>query len=126
MASVLIIDDNRAKSAFLKMALMRRRHQVQRCQDIRKAINPENGMVPDVVLINQATHRSTGWEIFNHFKRLVPDLPTMVYVLENNCFYSTDWICRAVEAVCEEIEVPMNPPETIFKRMVPPTIHPNA
>ena len=109
MASVLIIDDNRAKSAFLKISLMRERHQVRRSRDIGEAIHPSGGAVPDLVLINRATENVTGWDIFNHLKQLAPDLPAMVYVLEKNSFASVGWICKAVEAACEETDSPIAP-----------------
>lgn len=124
MASVLIIDDNRPKSAFLKISLMGKRHQVRRSQDIREAIDPIDGRDFDVVLINQATDDCTGWELFNHLKQLAPEVPTMVYVLETNCFYSADWICRAVEAVCEESEACLPPSVASFTRHRPPAMYP--
>jgi DNA-binding NtrC family response regulator len=106
MASVLIIDDNRAKAAFLKMSLVRERHQVRRSQDIREAIFPRGGATPDLVLINQAMQDFTGWELFNYLKQLAPDLPAMVYVMESNGIDATEWICRAVEAVDEKTKAP--------------------
>jgi DNA-binding NtrC family response regulator len=109
MASVLIIDDNRATSAYLKMFLMRERHHVRRGQDVRKALFPRFGAVPDLVLINQAMNNPTGWELFNHLKRLAPTLPAMVYVMESNGIKSAGWICRAVEAAVGETKAPPSP-----------------
>jgi len=112
MASVLIIDDNRSQSAFLKISLMRRRHRVRRTQDIRDAIYPRGGTVPDLVLVNRETGNNTGWEVFNYLKQWVPDLPMMVYVLESNCGDSADWICKAVDAACKEAD--FSPPSMPF------------
>ena len=123
MASVLIIDDNRSKSAFLKISLMRRRHQVRRTPDIGEAVNPKNGGIPDVILINQATNNSAGWEIFNHLKQLAPDISTMVYALENNCFDSADWICKAVDAVCQETSASLLSPVASVPRVSSSTMN---
>jgi DNA-binding NtrC family response regulator len=110
MASVLIIDDSKATSALLKLSLMHRRHRVRRSQDITEAVHPRGGAVPDLVLINRGVKMNTGWEIFNCLKQLAPNLPTMVYVLEDNCVSSANWICKAVEAAFEEIDSPPRPP----------------
>ena len=104
MASVLIIDDNRSRSAFLKMSLIRERHEVRRSEDIRGALFQGDNAAPDLVLINQSTQDFTGWKLFNQLKRLAPDLPAMIYVLESNRIDSARWICKAVEAACEEAD----------------------
>lgn len=126
MASVLIIDDNRSKSAFLKIALMRHGHAVYRSQDIGNAFPPRNGRIPDLVLINHATNNSTGWELFNALKQVAPDLPAMVYVLEYNCFYSTDAICKAVHAVCEETHAAPYSHASPLAHLRPKAMHPMA
>lgn len=110
MASVLIIDDNRSKSTVLKRSLTGQRHRVRRSQDIWEAIYPRGGAAPDLVLINQAMANSTGWELFYHLKQLAPDLPAMVYVLDNDCVNAAGWICRAVDAACEVTDASQVPP----------------
>ncbi|WP_319521229.1 response regulator [uncultured Desulfosarcina sp.] len=104
MTSVLIIDDNRAKSALLKISLVRKQYQVRQSQDIGEAVFPISGELPDLVLINQAIQNHMGWELFNNLKQLSPDQPAMVYAMERDCIDDTGWICRAVEAVCEEAQ----------------------
>jgi DNA-binding NtrC family response regulator len=122
MASVFIIDDNRSRSAFLKMSLMRERHQVRRSEDIRGAIFPNDSAAPDLVLINQSTQDFNGWELFNHLKQLAPNLPAMVYVLESNRIDSARWICRAVEAACEEAHMSPSPPATTLAQLCSSTM----
>lgn len=122
MASVLIIDDNRSRSAFLKMSLMRERHEVRRGKDIHGAIFQGANAAPDLVLINQSTQDFTGWELFNHLKQLAPDLPAMVYVLESNRIDSARWICMAVEAACEEVHMCPSSKETALARIGPSTM----
>ena len=122
MASVLIIDDNRSRSAFLKMSLMRERHGVRRSEDIRGAIFQGGNAAPDLVLINQWTQDFTGWNLFNQLKQVAPDLPAMVYVLESNHTDSARWICKAVEAAFEEAEISPSPPETALAQFGPSTM----
>jgi DNA-binding NtrC family response regulator len=116
MASVMIIDDNRSTSAFLKMALMRNRHQVRRTEDIRQALFSSANAAPDLVLINQSLKDFSGWKIFNDLKQSAPELPAMVYVLEGNRVDSARWICKAVEAACKEGDKPPTPPATALAR----------
>lgn len=104
MANIMIIDDNEAASAFLKLSLMRRRHKVIRCVDIDNAMNPTSGFVPDLVLINQAMNNYSGWHEFSSLKKVVPDLPALVYALEQLTVANVDWTIRAVETVINEIE----------------------
>lgn len=68
-ASVLIIDDNRAASAFLKLYLMQQQHKVSRSADIKDAIDPAVGVMPDMVLINHAHDNDAGWHVFNILKQ---------------------------------------------------------
>jgi DNA-binding NtrC family response regulator len=100
----MIIDENETASAFLKLSLMRRRHKVIRCLDIDNAMNPTSAFVPDLVLINQAMNNYSGWHEFSSLKKIVPDLPALVYALEQLTVANVDWIIRAVETVINEIE----------------------
>jgi DNA-binding NtrC family response regulator len=104
MAKIMIIDDNEATSAFLKLSLMRRRHKAIRCVDIDNAMNPTSDFVPDLVLINQAVNNYCGWHEFCLLKKVAPDLPALVYALEQLTVANVDWIIRAVETVINEIE----------------------
>lgn len=102
MANILIIDDNKAASAFLKLYLMRQRHQVRRSEDIQAAIDSAPGNTPDLVLINQAHDNGSGWQHFDCLEHAAQDLPAMVYVLASQTTRNVDWIAKAVDAAIQE------------------------
>lgn len=102
MANLLIIDDNKAVSAFLKLYLMRQRHRVKRSADIKAAIDSTRSNTPDLVLINQAHDNGSGWKHFDCLEHAAPDLPAMVYVLASQTTLNADWIAKAVYAAIQE------------------------
>lgn len=102
MGEITILDDNKASSALLKMILTRHRHQVVQTTVVHDSINTPSGHAPDLVLINQAFSRHSGWETFNHLKKTASHIPTMVYVLDQLNAADADWIVRAVETVIAE------------------------
>ncbi len=102
MARIIILDDNKATSAFLKMTLTHHRHRVSRTEDIQKVSNHSSGSTPELVLINQAFRNHSGWEMFNHLKRIIPHMPAMVYGLDQLNAVNVDWIVKAVETVIGE------------------------
>jgi CheY-like chemotaxis protein len=103
MVCILIIDDNNAASAFLKLSLQGRCHRVIRGEDVWDAIAPGSGIVPDLVLINRDLKNHSGWQAFNFLKQAAPHLPAMVYVLEHLTAAYAGWISGAVEMVIPEI-----------------------
>ena len=99
MGKITILDDNKASSALLKMILTRHRHQVVQTEVVHDSISSPSGHTPDLVLINQAFSKHSGWEIFNHLRKTASHIPTMVYVLDQLNATDADWIVRAVETV---------------------------
>jgi len=99
VGKITILDDNKVSSALLKMILTRHRHQVVQTAVVHDSINTPSGHAPDLVLINQAFDRHSGWEIFNHLRKSASHIPTMVYVLDQLNAADADWIVRAVETV---------------------------
>jgi len=106
MARIIILDDNRASSAYLKVILTRHWHRVSRTSDIQKVTNHPSGSTPELVMINQAFNSHSGWEMFNHLKRIAPHIPAMVYWLDQLNAENADWIVRAVEAVIGKTKNP--------------------
>ncbi len=102
MEKIIILDDNRASSAFLKVILTRHWHRVSRTADIQKVTNHPSGSTPELVLINQAFRNHSGWKMFNHLKRIAPHIPAMVYGLDQLNAENADWIVKAIEAVIGE------------------------
>jgi len=102
MANILIIDDNKAVSAFMKLYLMRQRHRVKRSTDIKAAIDSAHSNTPDLVLINQAHDNGSGWQYFDRLEHAAPDLPAIVYVLSSLTTLTADWIAKAVDAAIQE------------------------
>jgi response regulator RpfG family c-di-GMP phosphodiesterase len=102
MANILIIDDNRASSALLKMSLNRHRYRVRRTSVFKDVINLPVGLFPDLILINQAINNHSGWAIFNRLKSIAPQMQVLVYVLDNHSAPNAAWIVKAVEAVIGE------------------------
>ena len=117
MAKILIIDDNRAASAFLKLHLMYHHHQVIRRTDIKDAIDPATGVMSDIVLINHALDNDSGWHVFNILKQAAPDLPASVYVLSDLTAVNADWIVRSVDAVLAEIVAEAKTPSESLDRL---------
>ena len=117
MANILIIDDNRAASAFLKLYLMHHHHQVSRSVDIKDAIDPVTGVTPDMVLINQAHDNDEGWHVFAILKQAAPDVPALVYVLSSLTADNADWIVKAVAAVAAEIAAEADNPSEALSRL---------
>lgn len=102
MAKILIIDDNKAASAFLKLMLQQHHHQVSRSREVADATQHPRGFNPDLVLIHHAFRNNSGWRVFSDLKQMAPDLPAVVYLLENLSVQSAGWVVRAVEAVMRE------------------------
>jgi PleD family two-component response regulator len=102
MVNIVILDDNRASSAVLKMALNRHGFSVRRATVSQDVIDPPSGSRPDLILINQAINNHSGWEIFNRLKRTAPRMPISVYVLDSCSSLNAVWIVKAVEAVIGE------------------------
>jgi PleD family two-component response regulator len=102
MVNIVILDDNRASSAVLKMALNRHGFSVGRATVSQDVIDPPSGLRPDLILINQAFNNHSGWEIFNRLKRTAPQMPISVYVLDSCSSLDAVWIVKAVEAVIGE------------------------
>ncbi|WP_372683529.1 hypothetical protein [Desulfosarcina sp.] len=102
MATIFILDDNRASSAFLKIILARHWHRVSRITDIKKVTNHPSDSPPELVLINHAFRNHSGWEMFNHLKRTAPHIPAMVYGLDQLNTANADWMVKAVEAAIGE------------------------
>lgn len=99
MARIIILDDSRSGSAFLKMSLMRHRYQVRRTADIHAVIAPQPDSVPHLVLINHAFANQRGWEIFNYLKRMAGHIPIMIYVLAHVNAVNASGIVEAVRTV---------------------------
>ena len=119
MADIMILDDSRASSAFLKMTLARHRHRVNRTAVIQDVINHPSGSAPDLVLINQALRNNSGWDIFNHLKRIATHIPVMVYVLDNLSTTNAAWIVEAVqEAISETTYHSARQPDASVKGML--------
>ncbi len=102
MAIIIILDDSRANSAFLKMRLMRHRHRVSRTALVQDVTDPPSGFLPDLVLINHAFRNDSGWEVFNYLKQIAPQIPAMVYMLEPLSTASAAWIIKAVQEAMGE------------------------
>jgi DNA-binding NtrC family response regulator len=105
MAIILILDDNRATSVFLKIILTRHWHRVSRIADIKRVTSHPSGSTPELVLINHAFRNHSGWEMFNHLKRTAPHIPAMVYGLDQLNAANANWIVKAVEAVVGETNI---------------------
>ena len=104
MARIIILDDNKTGSAFLKMILARYRYCVSRTVNIQEAIHPPSHAAPHLVLINYAFGNHRGWEVFNYLKRIAGHIPALVYVLEQVNGANADWIVKAVQAVLGEVK----------------------
>ena len=105
MARIYILDDNRASFAFLKIILTRHWHRVSRIADIKKVTNHPSDSTPELVLINHSFRNHSGWEMFNHLKRIAPHIPAMVYGLDQLNAANANWIVKAVEAVIGETNI---------------------
>jgi DNA-binding NtrC family response regulator len=102
MKTILILDDNKACSATLKMSLMNKGYEVHRTTKVQLLVNPAWNDKFDLILINFAFANASGWVVFNHFSQVSPHLPAMVYVMDHPDTSTTVWIVRAVEAVINE------------------------
>jgi DNA-binding NtrC family response regulator len=102
MEKIIILDDNQASSAYLKIILTRHWYRVSRAADIQEVTNHPSGSTPNLVMINQAFRNHSGWEMFNHLKRIAPHIPAMVYLLDRYNAENADWIVKAVKAVIGE------------------------
>ena len=102
MTTILILDDNKACSAALKMKLMSRGYQVSRTMDVQYVINHAWNDEFDLLIINHAHGDACGWKVFNHLARIVPHLPAMVYVMDHPSASTALWIAEAVDSVIYE------------------------
>ena len=104
MRTILILDDNKACSATLKMTLMGRGYRICRTMEVQYVIDHACSTEFDLLLVNHAYHKACGWDVFNHLARVVPHLPVMVYVMDHPDTSAAGWIARAVDAVSYEIQ----------------------
>jgi DNA-binding NtrC family response regulator len=102
MQTILILDDNKACSAALKMTLMSKGYKVRRTMDVQFLINHAWNDEYDLLLINYAQGNACGWMVFNHLSQVVPHLPAMVYVMDHPDASTAAWIAKAVDAVIYE------------------------
>lgn len=102
MKTILILDDNKACSATLKMTLMSKGYKVSRTADVQFLINHAWNDEFDLLLINYAIRNACGWMVFNHLSQAIPHQPAMVYVMDHPDASSAAWIAKAVDAaICE-------------------------
>ena len=102
MKTILILDDNKACSATLKMRLMSKGYEVNRTTKVQLLIDHAWNDQFDLILINFAFANASGWVVFNHLSQVMPHLPAMVYVMDHPDPSTVVWIARAVDAViCE-------------------------
>ena len=115
MAKIIILDDDHASSAFLKIILTRHWHRVSRTADIQEVTNHPSNSTPELVLINQAFRNYSGWKMFNYLKRIAPHIPAMVYGLDQLNTANADWIVKAVEAAIGETKtnIPRHPDSSV-------------
>ena len=100
MSTVMLLDDNRSKSAYLKMAIMRRGFTVRRHDQYRAAIGEATGRPPDLILVNHAFDSQKGWDTLQRLKQDLPGQPVLLYVLGQMATKDADWIVEAaVEGV---------------------------
>lgn len=97
MAKIIIIDDNRATGAFLKIALEQEDFQVTLVAQERDAIVRYKVCNACLVMINQTCRQCGGWTIFNDIKRIDGEMPLMLYFLTNFRLADIAWIIRAVK-----------------------------
>jgi DNA-binding NtrC family response regulator len=102
MAAILILDDNQACSATLKITLKSRGHEVSCTTDVQFVISPARYEEFDLLLISIAYGKAGGWDVFNHLARIIPQLPAMVYVMDRPATGTAAWIAKAAEAVIYE------------------------
>ena len=95
MSIVMIIDDNRAKSAYLKMAFTRHGFNVQRVDTYRDAASKAALNLPDLILINHQFETDRGWDIFYALTYAFPHQPILLFTLEHMRTQDTDWIIEA-------------------------------
>lgn len=102
MKTILILDDNKACSATLKMTLMRKGYKARRTTDVQFIINNAWNNEFELLLINYAHGNARGWKVFNHLSRIIPHLPAMVYAMDHPDTSTAVWITKAVDAVIYE------------------------
>lgn len=102
MGNILVLDDNKACSAVLKMTLMRHGYRVSRAVEVQEVIDHAERGEFDLLLINHDHGNACGWTVFNQLNRIVPHLPAMVYVMANPYAATATWIAKAVDAVIWE------------------------
>lgn len=53
---------------------------------------------PNLVLVSHAFRNNSGWDVFNHLKRVNPKLKVMVYAIDGLSRKDADWIDEAIKA----------------------------
>lgn len=105
MAKIIILDDNQASAAFLKIIMARHWHRVSTTARVQEVTNHPSDSTPELVLINHAFRNHSGWKMFNDLKRIAPQIPAMVYRLDQLNAANANWIVKAVEAVIGETRI---------------------
>lgn len=102
MATILIVDCSRPKAAYLKMALTRDGHEVDCCAALNDEVSTASSGGLDLILVNLEPDSRTGWEIFFELKRRAPDIPVMLYVMDQMEASAVRWIVSAVDEAVGE------------------------
>lgn len=83
MTRIAIVDENPSIARQLKHVLEQAGHQATLCRGFTPEPSQTAGGGPDLVLIGQRSHDADGWVCFNQWKETTPDLPLMLYVLDD-------------------------------------------
>lgn len=96
MNEIIIVDDNQTTGVFLKQALERKAYQTELVPYEEEAILRFKPDKTKLVMINQACRKHSGWQIFNQVKLFYPDMPLMLYFLDNFRLSDAHGVVQAV------------------------------
>jgi DNA-binding NtrC family response regulator len=83
MRQIIIVDDNKSTGVVLRKALEREDYQVLVVACEEDAIIRFRIKKTGLVMINQTCRKHSGWRIFNNVKLVYPEMPLMLYFLDN-------------------------------------------
>lgn len=101
MPEILLVEDNHSFAFLLKKELRDSGYRVV------VAFAPDNrntaarAAKADLVLVNGACRRASGWEVYHRLRSQCPDTAVMLYLLESWKSADVRWILAAVHEVLE-------------------------
>jgi DNA-binding response OmpR family regulator len=99
MPDILLVEDNHSVAFLLKKELQDCGYRVAVAFSPDNANTDTRAAAADLVLVNGACRRASGWDVYHRLRSRCPDSAVMLYLLESWKTVDVRWILAAVREV---------------------------